>query len=270
MKAEVITITPALAKSLITSNTIRNRPLNDRAVTRFANDIKNGKWVLNGEAIILSDNSDIIDGQHRLKAVIKANLPIKSLVVRGAELSAFDTIDIGSKRSGSDILGIAGYSHSRLLAAVLRSLDSFKASGFQPSVPILGQSLNTDKRVNYLELIKKYPNAIESAKYIHNRSKNAAMFRPESFAALTHYLFGEKDVEARDDFFDAIYEMKSGPEFKPLLTLRRQMENTSIAKEKKLSVRSRYDYWHTAFVKFRELRKPKIKPQKREFLSFCP
>jgi hypothetical protein len=93
MKPEVVTITPELAAKWLENiyprdgvrgvRVERGTVLLPRVVDAFAEDIANDRWEENGISILLTDPEEaVIDGAHRLAAVVKANKPIRSLVVR--------------------------------------------------------------------------------------------------------------------------------------------------------------------------------------------
>ena len=93
-----------------------NRPLNDQHVHRIARQIETGKWKFNGDTIKLATNRDILDGQHRLWAVIESKMPIETIIVRGIDADAFSTIDTLRKpRSGADVLSLQGVTHHRVI-----------------------------------------------------------------------------------------------------------------------------------------------------------
>lgn len=111
----VVTVTPEDAMALLDSNK-SNRPLNDQHVRRIANQITDGKWRFNGDTIKISSTNDVLDGQHRLWAIIEAKAPVETIVVRGIEPDAFATIDTLRKpRSGSDVLALLGATHHRVV-----------------------------------------------------------------------------------------------------------------------------------------------------------
>lgn len=101
--AEVVTLTPAIAAAWLEANKT-NRPVRRKHVQFLAGEIKAGNWKLNGQAIIIAENEDILDGQHRLLAVIEAGKSIETLVIYGVERDAFSTIDTGAVRTSSDAL----------------------------------------------------------------------------------------------------------------------------------------------------------------------
>lgn len=112
---KIVNVTPEDAMALLESNG-SNRPLNDQHVRRIARQIADGKWRFNGDTIKISSTNDILDGQHRLWAIIEAKVPVETIVVRGIEPDAFATIDTLRKpRSGSDVLALLGATHHRVV-----------------------------------------------------------------------------------------------------------------------------------------------------------
>lgn len=108
-----ILLTPEMATRYLEYNTL-NRPLNELHVKRIAHQIISGKWRFNGDTIKFSTKKDVLDGQHRLWAVVEANIPVETLIVEGIEADAFATIDTLRKpRSGSDILALKGATRHR-------------------------------------------------------------------------------------------------------------------------------------------------------------
>ena len=102
---QVTTITPADAARWLKCNHV-NRPVRRRHVEFLAREIRDGHWLMNGQGIVISDNEEVLDGQHRLHAIIVAGVAIKTLVIYGIEKNAFKTIDTGAVRTGSDALSL--------------------------------------------------------------------------------------------------------------------------------------------------------------------
>lgn len=95
-----------------------NRPLSQLHVKRLAHEIAAGRWQYNGDTIKIANNDAVLDGQHRLWAVIEANKAINTLVVNGIEPEAFTTIDTLRKhRTFSDIVGMCGTMRNRNIIA---------------------------------------------------------------------------------------------------------------------------------------------------------
>lgn len=107
INAKVVKITPELASEWLNHNLV-NRDIRRKKVEMFARDITAGKWQTNGEAIIFNQNRELIDGQHRLSAIVMAKKPVEMLVVNGIanDVTLFDR---GSNRSTTDVFRLMGY-----------------------------------------------------------------------------------------------------------------------------------------------------------------
>lgn len=115
------TVTPAMAAKWLENNAV-NRTLSSARVDNLAKTMESGGWELNGKTIVISDTGRLMDGQHRLSAVVKSNTPQKMTVIRGVSESVFHTIDTGSVRTAADVLSISGVSNAEasVLATMIR------------------------------------------------------------------------------------------------------------------------------------------------------
>lgn len=107
IKTTTMWITPNKAEELLSKNTM-NRAVKQRVVDRYANDMSSGLWKRNGETIKIAYDGTILDGQHRLLAVIKSGVSNVMDVTTGLDKDSIYTIDCGSSRSASDSLKIEG------------------------------------------------------------------------------------------------------------------------------------------------------------------
>ena len=157
MEVQVKTITPSYARKLLNNNP-SNRLIRARAVESMARDISNGKWQLTGESIKISSDGSLIDGQHRLSAVVKADTPIQCLVCYQVDLESMTVIDSGSKRTIGDRFKINNVANPHQVAAILNLLNSL-ARG-QKSLAALTP---TEAKL----MLDKHPNVRESAVLAH-------------------------------------------------------------------------------------------------------
>lgn len=116
--ASVEEITPELAQEWLGMNT-HNRHLRERTVATLAAAIERDEWVINGDMIRFSADGVLIDGQHRLHAVVKAGKPITSWVIRGLPAVVQETIDTGNHRGYHDVLALRGELHATAVSAAL-------------------------------------------------------------------------------------------------------------------------------------------------------
>lgn len=208
---EIVTITPAVAAEWLAANT-HNRNLRDRSVNAYARDIENGDWELNGESIKRATDGTLLDGQHRLAAVVKANKAIKALVVSGLPVAAQSTMDTGIGRKFADQLGFAGEPAPQILSAVLRRVVLWEA-GFYTK--------NTVLRPTYAEMresLERFPYVRESVRYGVRQSVPSGMHA--SLVAFAHWLLGAIDYEEAIWFLDRIADGVGLPANHPVLTLR--------------------------------------------------
>lgn len=76
-----------------------NRNIVRDHVESIARDIKEGRWMLNVQPICFASDGRLLNGQHRLQAVLEADAPIEVLVMRGVPEAAFSTYDLQARRS---------------------------------------------------------------------------------------------------------------------------------------------------------------------------
>jgi len=94
----VETITPQQAELYLAANR-GNRNIVQSHVEALARDIKNGQWMFNAQPICFSRSGRLLNGQHRLSAVIEAGQPIEVMVMRGLPEEAFETYDKQAKKA---------------------------------------------------------------------------------------------------------------------------------------------------------------------------
>lgn len=121
-------VTPEVAEQWMEKNT-SNRRLSLPLVERYARDMGAGKWELNGETVKFDSSGRVIDGQHRLAAIIRSGKTCRLHVATGLPVrrGIVATIDNGRPRSAGDVLRMNGFaSHSRMasIARFVLQLES--------------------------------------------------------------------------------------------------------------------------------------------------
>jgi len=102
---EMVIITPEIAQQWLQRNP-RNRAVNARWVDTLAKMMREGQFVPTPQPIIFDENGDLIDGQHRLLAVIKAGVPVRQWVVWGVPEGYRLYIDQGKPRGVTGALQV--------------------------------------------------------------------------------------------------------------------------------------------------------------------
>ena len=212
------TVTPQLAKSWLDNSTFDNRRMEEGRVKAIASDIKNGRWVFDGTPIRFS-GENVIDGQHRLYAIIRANTPVETLVVRGLSQETKNTIDTGKPRSAADVLHFNGQVNAGVLAAVARlSLNHKRYSGNLVSAVGYGKAnLSTQEIVAEVASNSALIKATQSVVSLAYIKKQIGLSVP----AFCYYLFMKASSQhLADHFFQGLEHGADLPPDSPILLLR--------------------------------------------------
>lgn len=122
------TITPAKAQEYL-GTSVGNRPISKVFVRSYADTMKKGGWMQNGVPIIFDNEGHLIDGHHRLQAVIDANIPVTFDVRRGVPSDAFTTYDNGRHRNLGQILAMQGVQRYNMVAAIVNASEALRKAG---------------------------------------------------------------------------------------------------------------------------------------------
>lgn len=189
----VETITPEVAARWLSEHHDDNRPSRKTHVTSLARAMRNGEWMLNGEAIVFDWNGMIRNGQHRLKACVECGLSFETVVVRGVDPAAFATMDGGAKRTVADHLAVMGKANAKPLGHAVSELRRWERGD-------IGATSAPDKMVTGVEAVEaleRYP-GIENSVLVGMRLRS---IMSEGLAAFFHYVFSLKDQELANHFF---------------------------------------------------------------------
>lgn len=107
MELKEMIITPDMATEMLRYNTC-NRPLSKSTVTKYAGMMRSSEWYLSHQAIAFSKDIDgnllLVDGQHRLAAVVQSGVAVKFSIIFNAIQTPY--IDTVRNRSFIDNLNI--------------------------------------------------------------------------------------------------------------------------------------------------------------------
>lgn len=121
-------ITPAKAQEYLRTSA-GNRPISRVYVRSYADTMKKGAWMLNGVPIIFDTEGHLLDGHHRLLAVIEANIPVRFDVRRGAPADAFSTYDTGRHRTVGQLIAMQGIKNYNTIGSIVNANEMLQLSG---------------------------------------------------------------------------------------------------------------------------------------------
>lgn len=161
LHTSIVNVTPATARAWLKKNTL-NRNLRDEMVAKYARDMKDGNWETTHQGIGFYDDGSLADGQHRLHAVVRADVPVKFVVTHGIPRHAGQVIDQNAPRMTHDAIRIGGGADwiDRDVVAVVRFILNNMGDDSKPrSVPeIVDYAVRYEKNLQYAQaqaLVKK-------------------------------------------------------------------------------------------------------------------
>lgn len=191
--ARVVTITPQLARGLIEHRNNSNRDVTLGRVDQYAEDIRRGEWIVNGEAIKISRDGEVLDGQHRLLAVLDADAPITTVLITGLPPEAQESMDQGRPRTFGDVLKLRGEKDYYVLAAAVRIVTTYERSG----IPLPGYVFSPSNQQLSASL-KRNPEIRDSCAFANRHRQR---WINVSVVGALHYLFSAADAARAGEFF---------------------------------------------------------------------
>jgi hypothetical protein len=209
---EVVDVTPEMAHEFLGYNT-HNRPMRHRVIKALAEDMASGNWEEDGQSIKFGRDGALLDGQHRLAAIIKAEVPIRLLVVRNVPNEAQENMDTQARRSFGDVLKLRNEKLYTALAAAVRRVHMWEngsRSGTANWQPTNRQLLQT---------LEKYPWLRDTVSLTQRVGQQIPI--PGSTLALCHWLFVQIDADDCEFFFQRLGDGVGLNDGDPIHVLRR-------------------------------------------------
>lgn len=165
-------ITPQIAKEYLETNLDRQRNVTKSHRFHLAQQMARGQWVMTGEPIMFDVDGRLVNGQHRLWAIIDSGVSLEFVVIRDIPRESFLSMDRGKVRSNANIFAIHGTkNHTTLASATFGVLNYRRALAVTKVINgkvVRGGSLNTYTRPSSSELIAEYDANAESYDHAAN------------------------------------------------------------------------------------------------------
>jgi hypothetical protein len=210
---DLVDLTPEMAKTMLVGN-VRNRPMRRVYVERLADAMKRGEWTMNGEPIQIAHDGTVLNGQHRLNAVVESGVTIPVLIVSDLPVEALRTVDTGTRRTLSDVLALRGETDTTNLATALGLLHRYRNGARMDQA---GRTAPTPQEA--LALLDREPGlrvALRTARKLHRRNHMR-----QGVMAVLSYLFDEAYPGEGTRFFEALgtSDNKSGSPLRALQSI---------------------------------------------------
>jgi hypothetical protein len=212
LKHRKLLVTPRMAKDWLSTN-CENRTLSQDWVDKLARDMANGDFPNIGETIKFDQDGNLIDGQHRLSAVVQSGRQIEFIIIEGIDRQHRYKMDKQRKRTAADELTMRFQMPSaKLVAATARivllwQIEEIKSEGYKP----------TDSEIVEFGVKNREP-MINAVRYgVNLRHEIGAI---PSAAAAMYFLTHEIDPALAVDFWTGVQKGSGLIDGDPELTLR--------------------------------------------------
>lgn len=195
---EVKEITPKLAKDVLENHNNLNRNRNKEHVRALLKNMKQGTWRFNGDTIRFDRGGELIDGQHRLAALIEFGKPLPMIVVKGFDKETIKTIDQEIKpRNLADLFKMNGVKDAVTVSAIINRFfvmggtNSFISSNRYSCAPAPGAVLNSKTTIDakYNEYFANPDLWDDIVSYARRCYKNTRLLRISDIGGMYAFLY---------------------------------------------------------------------------------
>jgi hypothetical protein len=209
-------VAPDLAREIVRANSL-NRKLKQKHVYKLSGAWARGEYKFNGDTVCISEHGDLLDGQHRLEAVIESGQPIWCILVRGLHDDVIHTIDTDlASRSIRDVLQIAGEQCYETLAGAV-------VWKWKREVGVL-QTFDMPTPAQAQAILEKYPRLREVAVLVGTPKVWRTVKIHSGMMAALLFEFNELDTEDAEIFREKVLRGVDLDGGSPILLLRNTLQ----------------------------------------------
>jgi hypothetical protein len=127
-----VMVTASYAMTVLGAGADPNRTIKEAKVNAFARDMIAGGWEPNGAPVRLAEDGKLIDGEHRMWSVVRAEeiqpgVAVPMTILTSVPRAMRPTFDTGSTRSFADVLKIEGKATTRTYSSILRYIALYQS-----------------------------------------------------------------------------------------------------------------------------------------------
>jgi hypothetical protein len=213
-------ITPETAAKWLAEHNRSNRKLRPSRVRQYAQQMTRGQWMLTGDPVRFAADGRLLDGQHRLAAIVESGTTITAVVIRGVADDVFKVLDSGLGRSPADALDVH-VQNARQKAAAVRLLYVVDCGGD----PRNRDDQSAVSRVDVADYHAEHAAALDYA--ASTGSKLYKAFSGGNASAWTAFvvLAGRASATHSEEFLEGVYSGANLSPGDPRLALRNWLSN---------------------------------------------
>ena len=222
MKTEVRDITPEIAVEMLKRNQ-RNRNVSESHVRFLSNEMRNGNWMFDGQPVRFAEGGRLLDGQHRLSAVVESETTQSFLIVTGIDPETFKVMDTGKNRSASDVFSIEGIDYAKHVSATTRIIYRLSR----------GDAESGSRKMSNTDILEYYNQNPKIAEFVKDSQRLYVEFDrvlSQSYIAAFKYLMADKNITDSESFWNKVCTGIGLEEGNPTSVLRKKLIHDKMSK----------------------------------------
>lgn len=225
--SKIMTITPAMAQEFLLKNN-NNRPLKKERVDEYVSQMRKGFWAVQNDDICFDWDGNLLNGQHRLNAVVIYGKPVEMGVKFGLHPNAFAIIDSGKIRTSGEALSCDGMSNSNAKASIVRFYMQYNRGKFA----IYSDGRNRIGNNEILNFARENKKKLEEVYAFTKKVFKSFKPVPMRYLGALYWKLSDIDQPSADAFFDKYATGIGLTERHPIYILRTKLlsDYTSVKK----------------------------------------
>lgn len=197
-----VKITPAIADDWLENrNLAANRNMSEHVAAKYAKEMAEGRWLFTHQGIAFDTEGWLIDGQHRLRAIVLSGTAVEMFVVPDCDAATFAVLDNGYKRQAAHLIQSPG---SRVVAAAARILAvvTGEFAGVHVKDGVYDTQMPTDV---IIRVVEAWPELAELYTPVDACYRYSRVNRPMHLAVLAQAM-RTRHRKSMGDWFDGLTE----------------------------------------------------------------
>ena len=197
-------MTPKLAQEILDNCNILNRKRDERKVSQYTQEIKNGDWKFEASSVMIDNKGVLIDGQHTLAAIAAAKQKTPVILMTGCRQGVAEKIDCGRGRTVAQRFKFSGVFPTdnpnvknqfmlRVVGTILRTQESFHGNPIKKG-EICDRGLNYYPDATIKKYLKEFSDAFEY--FYENKARSRGFSSPSVLAPILMY-FNRNEEKAK-------------------------------------------------------------------------
>ena len=238
----VARVSPSDANYLLQQNENNRYPSED-IVKKYKRDMEEGVWQDSASQIQISKQGKLLNGQHRLRAIVESNTSQILTITEGLTKECFQVIDVGKGRNAADALGILKIKNFSNAASMIRfyivwregftpydmQRDTSTERSYNQKGVSSNQGLRKKSKAHQIKDILEFALDRPNVEHLATISKNAARkfkpFAPSIYGAflLQADALGHSTRTMAEDFLEKVGTGAGLHEDDPILVMREKI-----------------------------------------------